>query len=243
MEKIKKYTKKANYSYTLGAFPTIEMINKRPDLVREVYIREDFNEKEELIDLLRKNKIDYSINNKMINRLANKNNVYVVGVFNKFTSRLKDKNHIVLNEVSDMGNMGTIIRTMSGFDLLDLVLIGNVADIYNPKTIRASMGSIFNIRFHHYPTMEAYLEDFPERKLYLFMLSRREEDSIYRQKEEGTYSLVFGNEGSGLPDYYEKYGRKIFIPQSNLIDSFNLPIAVAMGLYEFNRFTKESIDE
>ena len=150
---------------------------------------------------------------------------------------------MVLNEISDMGNLGTIIRTMSGFNMLDLALIGNVADIYNPRTIRASMGSIFNIRFKHFENIEAYLEEYPDRKLYMFMLSRNQNDSIYRQKEEGKYSLVFGNEGSGLPESYEKYGRKVFIPQSDLIDSFNLPIAVSMGLYEFNRYIKEGIDE
>lgn len=243
MEKIKKYTKKVSYSYTLGAFPTIEMINKRPDLIRQVYIREDFNDKKKLIDLLESKGLNYSINNKMINKLSNKNNVYVVGVFNKFDSPLKDGNHLVLNEISDMGNLGTIIRTMSGFNMLDLALIGNVADIYNPRTIRASMGSIFNIRFKHFENIEAYLEEYPDRKIYMFMLSKNQNDSIYRQKEEGKYSLVFGNEGSGLPESYEKYGRKVFIPQSDLIDSFNLPIAVSMGLYEFNRYIKESIDE
>ena len=80
MEKIKKYTKKVSYSYTLGAFPTIEMINKRPDLIRQVYIREDFNDKKKLIDLLESKGLNYSINNKMINKLSNKNNVYLTAL-------------------------------------------------------------------------------------------------------------------------------------------------------------------
>lgn len=54
--------------------------------------------------------------------------------------------------------------------------------------------------------------------------------------KEKPFSLIFGNESSGLPNEVTKQGLKIKIRQSNNIDSFNLAISVAMGLYEFNRY-------
>lgn len=234
MNKIQKYTKNSEYSYVLGAFPTWELINSCSQFIYKIYMSEEFIKKEEMIIVLEEKNIPYEINDKIIKKLADKGNIYVVGVFYKFSSELKNKNHVVLNEISDMGNLGTIIRTMLGFGIKDLALIGNVCDIFNPKVIRASMGSIFKIRFKHFETIEDYIKIF-NNNLYIFMLSNDEQDSIYNIKKEEPYSIVMGNEGSGLPKEYEKYGKKVFIPQSSEIDSFNLPIATAIGIYEFGR--------
>lgn len=234
--KINKYSKNEDYSYCLGAFPTFELIYKRPDLVVEVFIHEDFYEKDKLMDECRRRGLKASISSRQVNRLASKGNTLVVGVFNKFKEAVEDGNHLVLHEISDMGNLGTIIRTMNAFDMRDLVLVGNVCDVFNPRTVRASMGSIFDMRIRHFETMEDYLEAYPNRRVYLFMLSNKEEDSIYHvEKSHGKCSLVFGNEGAGLPDDFSKYGRVVFIPQSERVDSINLPIAASIGIYEFKR--------
>lgn len=234
--KLNRYAKKEDYSYTLGAFPTIELLHKRPDLLEFVLIHEDYFEKDALIGKLKDKGIGYEISSRQVNRLSNKDNTLVIGVFKKFEDELEAGDHVVLHEVSDMGNLGTIIRTMNGFDMRDLVLVGNVCDIYNPKTVRASMGSIFDIRFKHYESMDDYLKDYGDRNLFLFMLSNDDRDSIYKlAKPQGTYSLVFGNEGAGLPDNFSKLGRRVFIPQSNRVDSLNLPIAASIGMYEFRR--------
>lgn len=236
MEKINKYSKKEDYSFTMGAFPTYELILKRPNLVKIIYIHENYHEKEELISMLREKNIAYEINGKVINRLAKKENTFVMGVFEKFNDNILERSHVVLDEITDMGNLGTILRTMNAFGVRDLALVGNVCDIFNPKTIRASMGSIFDIRFEHFDTFEQYYEKFGEnREIKLFMLSNNMEDSLRETKKPELFSLVFGNEGSGLPEDYIKYGTKVFIPQSDSVDSLNLTIAVGVGLYEFKK--------
>lgn len=234
MRKYKKYSKKSDYSYTLGAFPTYELLESQTH-VEIVFIDEKFNEKEKLIDILEKKNINYEISSSTIKRISNKENTFVIGVFKKSSRDLiREKNHVVLHNISDMGNLGTIIRTMVAFSIYDLALIGNVCDIYNPKTIRASMGAFFKIRFKYYETMEEYIKEH-KNNLYLFMLSLDNNDSIYKKSIKTPYSLVMGNEGSGLPKDFKKYGEKIFIPQSKDVDSLNLPIATAIGLYEFRR--------
>ncbi len=232
-----KYSKEGLLSHTLGGFPSLELLDKRPDLVEKVYVHEDFYEKDRVFSLCKDKNIRCEVNSRAVNRLARKDNTLLVAIFRKFEGNLaSDKDHIVLNEVSDMGNLGTIIRSMNGFDFRDLVLVGNCCDIFNPKVVRASMGSIFDMRIRRFKTIEDYLKDFPGRDLYLFMLSNDLEDSLYRiEKADRPFSLVFGNEGSGLPSSYSSFGRRVFIPQSDRVDSFNLPIACSIAMYEFRR--------
>ncbi|MFL8952578.1 TrmH family RNA methyltransferase [Helcococcus kunzii] len=235
MSKFKKYAKNEKYSYTLGPFPTWELIDNNSENIVAIFIDDRFNDKEKLINELEKKKIYYEIAPSAIRRIAEKDNTYVVGVFNKTNEEIiSENNHVVLHNISDMGNLGTIIRSMAAFNVFDLALVGNTCDIYNPKVIRASMGSYFKIRVSFFDTMEEYIEKH-KNNLYLFMLSNDEKDSIYNTKVVSPYSLVMGNEGAGLPDSFEKFGRKVFIPQSKEVDSLNLPIATSIGLYEFRR--------
>ena len=232
MQKFKKYKKNDKHSYTFGAFPTLELIRSNNYNIIAIFIDDKYNDKENLIKELEDKNIYYEIAPNVIKRISNKENTYLVGVFEKKNYKLERNNHIILHDISDMGNLGTIIRSMLAFGYKDLALIGNVADIYNPKVIRASMGAFFKIRFTHYDTIEKYMEEF-DNKLYMFMLSNDMKDSIFNKKLASPYSLVFGNEGAGLPNEFEKFGEKIFIPQSYEVDSLNLPIAVSIGLYEF----------
>lgn len=234
MRKYKKYSKKEQYTYTLGAFPTWELLESDKK-VEMVFIDDKFTDKEKLIDELNRRNIPYEIAPNQIRKLSNKENTYVIGIFSKENNEiLKGENHVLLHDISDMGNLGTIIRSMLAFGVKDLALIGNVVDIHNPKVVRASMGAIFKIRFSIFNDMEEYIEKH-KNNLYLFMLSNDKKDSIYDIEIKEPFTLVMGNEGAGLPKAFEKYGKKVFIPQSKDVDSLNLPIATSIGLYEFRR--------
>lgn len=234
MRKYKKYSKKEQYTYALGAFPTWELLESDKK-VEMVFIDDKFTDKEKLIDELNRRNIPYEIAPNQIRKLSNKENTYVIGIFSKENNKiLEGENHVILHDISDMGNLGTIIRSMLAFGVKDLALIGNVVDIHNPKVVRASMGAIFKIRFSIFNDMEEYIEKY-KNNLYLFMLSNDEKDSIYDIEIKEPFTLVMGNEGAGLPKAFEKYGKKVFIPQSKDVDSLNLPIATSIGLYEFRR--------
>lgn len=235
MSRFKKYNKNDEYSYTLGAFPTWELIKYNPENVICIFIDDSYNEKDELIKVLKEKKIYYEIAPKAISRIADKENTLLAGVFRKKREDiLPEKNHLVLHNISDMGNLGTIIRSMVAFDVYDLALIGDVCDIYNPKVVRASMGAYFKIRISYFKDIDEYRAKY-KNNLYMFMLSNDDKNSIYKTKVEKPYSLVMGNEGAGLPEGFERFGKKVFIPQSKEVDSLNLAIATTIGLYEFRR--------
>ena len=229
---IKTYKKEADYSYTLGAFPTFELIDAMPEHVEEIIVHSSFTDRERLEE--KAGNIRITENNKLISKLSDKENVYVIGVFRKFECKLEaDKRHIVLVNPGNMGNLGTIIRTACGFGYYDLAVIEPAADIFNPKTVRASMGSLFRIRHQKFADFGEYMKQYPGRKLYPFMLDGS--CSLHDAEAPGSerFSLVFGNEATGLPAEFSGYGQPVRIEQTEFVDSLNLTIAAGIGMYVF----------
>lgn len=231
----KKYKKEDDYSYTLGPFPTFELLHCRPEQVREVLIAENFNEKEKLEALCREKGIRYTCSPKTLERISNKEICYAAGVFTKYNSHLDpSKPHVVLNNPSDMGNLGTILRTLLGFGIKDLAVITPAADLFHPKVIRASMGAMFHMNISLFSGFEEYLELYGDgRDIFPFMLDGKKVLSLADCPRSEKYALVFGNEAKGLPPEFADYGTSIFIPQSDEVDSLNLAVSVAVGSFIF----------
>jgi TrmH family RNA methyltransferase len=94
------------------------------------------------------NKIPLIENNEKIFQSQDKDNVMVIAEFEKFETPLDPKkNHVVLVHPSNMGNLGTIMRSCAAFQMGGLAIIRPAADAFDPKTIRSSMGAIFSLPF------------------------------------------------------------------------------------------------
>lgn len=236
---IKPYKKNFEYGYSFGVFPTMELLEKRLEDVIKIMVMEKGLENEgvqKIIEKCRLENIAVEIADKAINRISKKENNYTVGVFRKYEDNIRPGNHLVLVNPSDMGNLGTIIRTALGFNVQDIAVIKPGVDIFDPKVVRSSMGALFKIRCQYFESFEDYMEKFPENSIYTFMLNADNTLTDTQEIKSEPYSLVFGNEGSGLDeDYFGGIGKSIKIEQSSLIDSLNLSIAVGIALYEFSR--------
>lgn len=236
---IKPYKKVFDYGYSFGVYPTMELIKYKKDKIHKILIMEKGLENEgikKIIDFCKKDKIPFEINDKAINRISKKENNYTVGVFEKYEEKVKEGNHLVLVNPSDMGNLGTIIRTALGFNIEDLIIIKPAVDAFDPKVVRSSMGAVFKIRYQYFDSFEDYKKMFSKNNIYPFMLNAKHSLENASDFKLSPFSLVFGNEGSGLnEDYFKNIGESIKIKQSDLIDSLNLSIAVGIALYEFNR--------
>ena len=231
---IKPYKKDAEYSYSLGAFPTIELIQCRPEKVIKVLIHSTFTDKETVEGLCKQHHIPVEYNDKQIKRLADKENCFVVGIFEKYTNTVDHKkNHLVLVNPSNMGNLGTIIRTAVGFGIYDLAIITPCADIFNPKTVRSSMGSLFRMNFEMFSSYEEYEKKHSNHEAFCFLLNKDRTKTLAECERPELFSLVFGNEATGLPEEFLEVGTSVMIPQSPDVDSLNLTIAVGIGLYNF----------
>lgn len=240
MEPLKPYKKNFDYSYTLGAFPTIEMMKSRPEIVREVYIHTSYTDKDNLKLLCDDRRIPVLTNDKLFHKISDKENCFVIGVFDKYETKLdKNKSHIVLVNPSNMGNVGTIIRTAVGLGIYDIAFITPCADLFNPKTIRSSMGALFKINHQYFETFEDYQKIYKKHDIFTFMLNGENTLEIQNCPRTELFSLVFGNEATGLDDSFLQVGTSICIPQSPDVDSLNVTIAVGIGTFIFTHQTKE----
>lgn len=234
--KLKTYKKDCDYTYALGASPTIELLQNRPGDCFEVVFSPLYDDRDGKIKkLCEKNNIPYEENQKIVNILSPKENCYVIGALKKRSQKIdKKKSHVVLDNPSDMGNLGTIMRSCAGFGVKDIAVIGNGADAYNPKTIRASMGAFFHVNIEYFASIRDYLDlQGKNRDIYAFMLNA-EHNLSELQHINGVYSLIFGNESSGLAyDIYKNIGKSVVIKHTDEIDSLNLPIAVSIALFWF----------
>lgn len=238
---IKTYKKDSFYSYTLGAFPTIELLKKHPKDVIKIILHSSFQNQDviNMINDLRGN-AEMQINDKLINKIAQKENCYVAAIFNKYGMSLDDnENHIVLVNPMNMGNFGTIVRSALGFGFKNIAIIKPAIDIFDPKSLRAAMGSFFSSNIVYFNSIEEYKKKHPNHTLHAFMLQAKStlQDVTFNDKEK--ISLVFGNESSGLPDSYLD-NNSIIISHSNEIDSLNLPTAVGIALYECSKQLKRN---
>ena len=147
----------------------MECLLHRPESVRRVLVHskaEGAQGAEKLIRLAESLHVRVETADKALARLSGKENCFAAAVFGKFSDPLAaDSPHVVLHHPSDSGNVGTILRTALGFGVEDVALIRPCVDVFDPRTVRASMGSLFSLRVRVYENMEAYLTEHPERAL------------------------------------------------------------------------------
>lgn len=242
----KKYNKNNAYSYSFGTYPTFELLKMQSENVECIlihsFVKKEIREKikkecnRACIPLIQKDRL--------IEKLRDKESCLLIGVMKKYKKQLeKSKNHVVLVNPSDAGNLGTIIRSCIGFGIDNLAIIGVAADIFNPKTVRASMGALFHMNFQYFADFSEYREMHNHiREYYPFMIDGKYRLDKIRHKLDRPYSLIFGNEASGLDESYKKIGKSIFIPHTQSIDSLNLSLAVGIGVYEFMKL-KDLVSE
>ena len=104
--KLKKYKKEDDFSYALGAFPTLELVKSKPSSIEKILIHSSFTN-DEVIDKIKESvtfdKIDFNAD-KEIEKLSDKGNLFVIGIFKKYEMILDDnKDHLLLDNPSNMG--------------------------------------------------------------------------------------------------------------------------------------------
>ncbi len=147
----------------------------------------------------------------------------------------KLKNAIVLENLQDPGNVGTVIRTANAFNIDAVILTGSCADIYNPKTVRATMGAIFRQKLivKDLNELGQFLKE-NELPLYGAALSDRAVDM--RNVELKHAAVAVGSEGRGLSrEILDICEREIIIPMNPDSESLNAAVAASVLMWEMSR--------
>lgn len=237
MPKLEPYSRKLDYSYALGVFPALMLMEAHPEKALRLLLHPD-GLKNEGVEKLRESCTRLGVREEMAERVlrreSKKDNCFAGLVFEKFESALDPAEcHAVLCQISDSGNLGTAMRSLLGFGIHDVALIRPCVDVFEPHALRSSMGAFYKLRVHTYDCFEDYRAEHPDRPLYPFMLDGAIPLNHAARAAKPPFTLVFGNEQSGLPPHFASLGQSVLIPQSNEIDSLNLAVAVSVGSYEF----------
>lgn len=239
MPPLEAYRRSLLYSYAPGLFPTLEALKRRPACVRRLLVAGNAAQGEAL-DRARAICADRGIRieqaDRVLARISGKENCYAAAVFDKWEDRLSaGRRHLVLHRPADRGNAGSILRSALGFGFLDIAFIRPCTDPFHPELVRACMGALFSLRIREYASMEAYQTEHPGRTLVPFMLSGTLTPEEAAGRLSPPYSLVMGNEAEGLPEAFAALGQPVRIPHNGEIDSLNLSVAAAIGMYAFTK--------
>lgn len=183
------------------------------------------------------NKIDFSYENeKNINKISNtKNSQGIVGLisvdnlYNQELQRFNDK-LIVLDQISDPGNLGTIVRTCAWFGIKSIILSENSADIFNDKCVRSSVGGHFfinNLKYMSYDDINNFLDS----NNFLKLCADLNGEQVNSKNINKKWALILGSEAHGINNKL-KFDKKITILKRGQMESLNISVASGIILNE-----------
>jgi|TARA_B110000003_G_scaffold250757_1_gene264052 RNA methyltransferase, TrmH family len=165
-----------------------------------------------------------------ISNLKSANNVLAVVKFNEEIKEKISGVTLVLDDINDPGNLGTIIRVCDWFGVEQIVCSKNTVDFYNPKVVQSTMGSLFRVSVL-YTDLNKYLAKTTTPIYGAFM----DGENIKSSNTNENIHLVMGNEANGISKEVEKYiSKKVAIKNiGGNTESLNVAMATAILLYEF----------
>lgn len=144
---------------------------------------------------------------------------------------------LILDQIQDPGNLGTIIRSAAAFNIDTVVLSENTVDLYNPKVLRATQGMFFNVNIIHRKTDEIITIlrnlDIP---VYGTRVEYGEDVSALGKRDKKKFAVVVGNEGNGVrSEVNEMCDRYLYIKMNEAVESLNVGVAASILLYELGK--------
>lgn len=140
---------------------------------------------------------------------------------------------VLLENLQDPGNLGTILRTAEGAGVTGIIMSKDCVDIYNPKVIRSTMGSVYRVPHFYTEDLGSIIEELKEKgiNVYAAALDSSEIYDTYSYIEGSAF--VIGNEGNGLrSETIAKAGKCCYLPMEGSVESLNASVAASILMYE-----------
>jgi len=211
------------------------------ELIQEIYVSEAFLEKAENRDLLQGfsyEVVSQSVFAKISDTKTPQGILAVVKQPNYCIEQmLEDKPLLVLLEdVQDPGNLGTIMRTAEGAGATGVIMSRETVDIYNPKTVRSTMGSIFRVPFVYVEDLQQTMEQLKQHQIMIYAAHLKGSKVYDEFSYQQGCAFLMGNEGNGLKkETADKADEYLLIPMAGKLESLNVAVATALLTYEVAR--------
>lgn len=216
----KKYRDNQSLFLVEGEHLVLEAI--KHNIAKYIIVRDDY-------DFDYDNKI--VVNNKVMKYISNLDNPSgIVAVCNKINNTKIGSKILILDNIQDPGNLGTIIRSLVAFNFDTLVLSNNTVDLYNSKVIRATQGMLFKINVI-ITDIEEFINSLDGYKIIGTDVVNGENVKNFKKIEK--FAIIVGNEGKGISSNIKKLcSDNIYIPISNDCESLNVGVAASIIMYE-----------
>jgi TrmH family RNA methyltransferase len=137
---------------------------------------------------------------------------------------------VVLEDLQDPGNLGSILRSAAAADVREIYLSPRCVHAWSPRVLRAGMGAHFALRIHEQVDLHVLVSRHPGR---VFATAREGDQPVYAADLRGSVALLFGNEGAGLSEELTSIAHAtIHIPMPGAAESLNVAAAAAVCLFE-----------
>ena len=147
-----------------------------------------------------------------------------------------DAKLLCLENIQDPGNLGTMFRTAEGAGMTGVVLTKGCVDLFNPKVVRSTMGSLFRVPFYVCQDMEEEMK-FMQKKGFCFYAAHLQGTKDFtKESYEGSIGILIGNEANGLSEAVSGLADcKVKIPMEGELESLNAAVSAALFMYEVRR--------
>ncbi|MCC8017651.1 MAG: RNA methyltransferase [Lachnospiraceae bacterium] len=143
---------------------------------------------------------------------------------------------LILENIQDPGNLGTMLRVGEGAGIAGVIMDRFTADIYNPKTIRSTMGSIYRVPFYITEDLPETIREIKSRDIRVYAAYLKGSRCYDEEDYIGSTAFLIGNEGSGLTEETAALAdRRIRIPMHGKVESLNAAMAAGILMYEADR--------
>lgn len=143
---------------------------------------------------------------------------------------------LVLEKIQDPGNLGTMLRAGEGAGITGVVMSRDTADLYNPKVIRSTMGSILRVPFVYVDDLQGALEQMKKAQIRLFAAHLQGSVPYDQEDYRGRTAFLIGNEANGLTDQTAGAAHcPIRIPMAGRVESLNAAVAASVLMFEAAR--------
>jgi TrmH family RNA methyltransferase len=172
---------------------------------------------------------DYEVTQDILNKLSSqKSGTNEIAVVKKIKEKEIMGNVIILDNIQDPGNLGTIIRSAVAFNIDTIILSFDSVDLYNDKVIRASEGMLFNINIIRKDLKEA-INELKKDNYTIYATTVSNTGSFEKDNKK---ALIIGNEGNGIrPEILELCDKNITIPMNEKCESLNAGVCASILMY------------
>lgn len=221
----------------------IRMYREVPkDKLVQTYVSESFYEKEEHRKLLKDTAVEI-VSDRVFASVSDTmtpQGILCVVRQQEYTleSMIQTENPLllVLENLQDPGNLGTIFRTAEGAGVTGIIMSSDTADIYNPKTVRSTMGSLYRMPFLYTANMRETMDRLKKQQIRTYAAHLQGSREYYLENYTGGTAFLIGNEGNGLTEgLSEQADAYIKIPMSGQLESLNAAVAAAVLMFEARR--------